>query len=97
MAALDTRRRRMKISILTLEERSGIASRSYSYWLTGRRQPAVLALSTLAETLGFSLLMRPREDPSDPRVVALAPAAEALSERLTTLAGITNAIMAHAR
>lgn len=97
MATLNAHRLRMRLSVLRLEEQTGIANRSYSYWLAGRRQPAVLSLSTVADALGFRLLMRVREDANDRRVVALAPAAAALAERLAMLSAVAASVVGTTR
>lgn len=97
MSTLDAHRRRARISIHALDEQSGVPNRSYSAWLAGARVPALLALSTLAGSLGYRLIMEPRPDPGDRRVLALAPAVEDLSERLAALSDCATRIMAAGR
>ncbi|RWC07552.1 MAG: XRE family transcriptional regulator [Mesorhizobium sp.] len=65
MAALKAERERIGMSIVTMEEKSGVSMNSLYAWRQGVRQPSLGCLVALAQTLGFDILLVRRPPVSD--------------------------------
>lgn len=62
MAVLDSERKRLFMSLLDMEERSGVSVNSFWHWVRLRRSPSLFNLIAVAETFGFEVIMRRKEN-----------------------------------
>lgn len=61
MAALDAERKRKRMFVADMEDKSGVSANTFYAWRGGMREPTLGHLVALAQTLGFDVIMRRRK------------------------------------
>ncbi|MER9505991.1 helix-turn-helix transcriptional regulator [Mesorhizobium sp. M0579] len=60
LAALDAERKRRKMRLGDMEEKSGVSANTFLAWKSGSRKPTLGCLVAIAQTLGFDVILKRR-------------------------------------